>query len=403
MPSGSFSRLFNNDILEFMKITEVRTILLSQEYTPDEVWGWSGGEVRVWNSALVQVFTDDGVTGLGEMGTGHYLPEAARAIVESISPMLIGRDPFAIEVLQRKLYQLGANWGRRGLAMGVISGIENALWDLKGRALGVPVHSLLGGKQRDRIRAYASGGMAKPLDALKEEVIGYRERGFTAVKVRGGFSAVRDVEIARAVREAVGTEVDVILDAGQGYVPNPWTVIEAIQVTKALEELNLFFLEEPMRTDHIESYAQVRAASRVPIAGGENGCSIYEFKALVDANALDILQPDVTHAGGIAEVKRIAQYAELYGKSIAPHVFRTGASFMAHLHLLAAIPNALICEYQQIPNGLREDLLIEPLRMVNGEIVIPDTPGLGIHITDEIIGKYPYQPGKIQRFKDETE
>lgn len=386
-----------------MKITEVRPILLSQVYTDDEVWGWSGGEVRVWNTTLVQVFTDKGVYGLGEMGTGHYLPEAAKAICEAISPMLIGKDPFEIEVLQRKLYKLGANWGRRGLAMGVISGIENALWDLKGKALGVPVHSLLGGKQRDRVRAYASGGMAQPLASLKEEVAGYRERGFTAVKVRGGFSAKRDVEIARAAREAAGPDMDVMLDAGQGYVPEPWTVLEAIEVTKALADLKLFFLEEPVRTDEIASYAQVRAESAVPIAGGENGCSIYEFKALVDANAVDILQPDVTHAGGISEVKRIAEYAALYGKPIAPHVFRTGASLTAHLHLLAAIPNALICEYQQIANGLREDLLVEPIEMVDGDLIVPDLPGLGIHITDEILEKYPYKPGHIQRFKVETD
>lgn len=386
-----------------MKITEVRPILLSQVYTDDEVWGWSGGEVRVWNSTLVQVFTDKGVYGLGEMGTGHYLPEAAKAICDSISPMLIGKDPFEIEVLQRKLYKLGANWGRRGLAMGVISGIENALWDLKGKALGVPVHSLLGGKHRDRIRAYASGGMTQPLESLKEEVAGYRERGFTAVKVRGGISAKRDVEIARATREAAGPDMDVMLDAGQGYVPEPWTVLEAIEVTKAMAELNLFFLEEPVRTDELASYAQVRAASAVPVAGGENGCSIYEFKALVDANAVDILQPDVTHAGGISEVKRIAEYAALYGKPIAPHVFRTGASLTAHLHLLAAIPNALICEYQQIANGLREDLLVEPIEMVDGNLIVPDLPGLGIHITDEIIEKYAYKPGHIQRFKVESD
>jgi L-alanine-DL-glutamate epimerase-like enolase superfamily enzyme len=386
-----------------MKITEVRPILLSQVYTDDEVWGWSGGEVRVWNSTLVQVFTDKGVYGLGEMGTGHYLPEAAKAICDAISPMLIGKDPFEIEVLQRKLYKLGANWGRRGLAMGVISGIENALWDLKGKALGVPVHSLLGGKHRDRIRAYASGGMAQPLESLKEEVAGYRERGFTAVKVRGGFSAKRDVEIARAAREAAGPDMDVMLDAGQGYVPEPWTVLEAIEVTKVLAELDLFFLEEPVRTDEIDCYAHVRAASAVPIAGGENGCSIYEFKALVDANAVDILQPDVTHAGGISEVKRIAEYAALYGKPIAPHVFRTGASLTAHLHLLAAIPNALICEYQQIANGLREDLLVEPIEMVDGNLIVPDLPGLGIHITDEIIEKYAYKPGHIQRFKVESD
>jgi D-arabinonate dehydratase/D-galactarolactone cycloisomerase len=384
-----------------LKITEVRPLLLSQVYTPEEVWGWSGGEVRVWHSTLVQVFTDKGIYGLGEMGTGHYLPEAARAICDAISPMLIGQDPFEIEVLQRRLYRLGANWGRRGIAMGVISGIEIALWDLKGKALGVPVHSLLGGKQRARVRAYASGGMAQPLASLEEEVAGYRERGFTAVKVRGGHNKVRDVEIARAARKGAGADMDVMLDAGQGYVPEPWTVSEAIEVSKELAEIGLFFLEEPVRTDEISSYAQVRAESGVPIAGGENGCSIYEFKALVDADALDILQPDVTHAGGISEVKRIAEYAALHGRPIAPHVFRTAVSLSAHLQLLSNLPNALICEYQQIANNLREELLIEPIEMIGGELVVPDLPGLGVQINDAILEKYPYVPGTIQRFRIE--
>ena len=169
-----------------MKITKVEPILLSYEYKPDEQWGWSGGEVKVWHTSLVRVWTDEGMYGLGEMGTGHYIPEAAKAICNFLANTLIGQDPFEINVLFDKMYKLGANWGRRGIAMGVISGIENALWDLKGKALGVPVHSLLGGKFRKSIRAYASGGMEQPNDSLIREVNSYLERGFTAVKIRGG-------------------------------------------------------------------------------------------------------------------------------------------------------------------------------------------------------------------------
>lgn len=384
-----------------MKIIEIEPILLSYEYDTNEVWGWSGGEVTIWNTALVRIYTDEGIDGLGEMGTAHYIPEAGKSILEHLTHMLIGRDPFEIETLASKMYALGANWGRRGIAMGVISGIENALWDIKGKALGLPVHSLLGGKYRDKIRAYASGGMAKPLDQLADEVRAYVDEGFTAVKVRGGFSARQDRLIAETVRRAAGNDVDIMVDAGQGYVTQPWSVIEAVAVCEALSDLNVFFIEEPIRTDQVECYAKVTKKSPIPVAGGENGCSIYEFKQLIDADAVDIVQPDVTHAGGIWEVKRISDYAFLHGKSIAPHVFRSGVGFAAHLHLLAAIPNALICEYQKIANPLRDELLLEPLVLEDGCIRIPDTPGLGVRLDPDIIRKYPYKKGKVQRFNIE--
>lgn len=386
-----------------MKITDVEPILLSYEYKPDEQWGWSGGEVKVWHTSLVRVWTDEGICGLGEMGTGHYIPEAARSICLFLKNTLVGQDPFEINVLFDKMYKLGANWGRRGIAMGVISGIENALWDLKGKALNLPVHSLLGGKFRKSIRTYASGGMEQPIPSLVKEVEGYLERGFTAVKIRGGYNAEKDVAKVKALRTELGYGFDLAIDCGQGYVPFAWSAKEAIGVVKALEEYNLMFIEEPCRTDELDVYASVKAESgKTPIAGGENGCSIFEYKQLIDKKCLDIIQPDVTHAGGIGEVKKAAEYAALNGITVAPHVFRSGASFAAHLNLLSAIPNALICEFQQVANPLREELLNQPIKMVNGEIVIPDEPGLGIHLTDDIIKKYPYKPGTEQRFKVEN-
>jgi L-alanine-DL-glutamate epimerase-like enolase superfamily enzyme len=384
-----------------MKITALCPILLSYKYKEDEIWGWSGGEVHVWNTTLVEVHTDEGIKGLGEMGTGHYMPEVCREITKFLEKTLIGCDPFEINVIYEKLYRLGANWGRRGIAMGVISGIENALWDLKGKALGLPVHSLLGGKINKKIRAYASGGMEKPISDLIDEVKGYLDRGFTAVKIRGGHDLDRDRKRIKALRKELGYDFDLMLDCGQGYVPKSWSVAESIEVIKSLEEFKLFFIEEPIRTDYVECYAKVHAASKTQIAGGENGCSIFEFKPLIDHDAVDIIQPDVTHAGGIGEVKRISDYADLYGKTVAPHVFRSAASLSAHLHLLATIPNALICEYQQIANPLREALFIEPLKIENGYFIVPDLPGLGIYINEKIINQFHYLPGYEQRFKVE--
>ena len=213
----------------------------------------------------------------------------------------------------------------------------------------------------------------------------------------------KDVEKVKALREALGYDFDLAIDCGQGYVPFAWSAKEAIQVVKAMEEYELMFIEEPCRTDELDVYARVREESgSTPIAGGENGCSIFEYKQLIDKGCLDIIQPDVTHAGGIGEVKKAAEYAALNGITVAPHVFRSGASFAAHLHLLSAIPNALICEFQQIANPLREELLNQPLKMVDGKLLVPEEPGLGIHLDDEIINKYPYKPGTEQRFKVES-
>ena len=385
-----------------MKITKVEPILLSYAYKPDEQWGWSGGSVQVWHTALVRVHTDEGITGVGEMGTGHYIPEAARAICQFLESTLIGQDPFQIDVLFSKMYKLGANWGRRGIGMGVISGIEVALWDLKGKALNVPVWSLLGGQYRTAVRTYASGGMEKPIPELIKEVEGYLDKGFTAVKIRGGYSAKKDAALCKSLRDALGYDWDLAIDCGQGYVPFAWSAKEAERVVKSLEEYELLFIEEPCRTDEKGVYAQVRSISNTPIAGGENGCSIYEYKELIDQKCVDIIQPDVTHAGGIGEVKRAAEYAYLNGVTVAPHVFRSGVSFAAHLHLLSAIPNALICEFQQIANPLREELLLEPLKIVDGKLSVPTAPGLGIELTDATINRYPYKPGTEQRFKVES-
>ena len=385
-----------------MKITKVEPILLSYEYKKDEAWGWSGGSVQVWHTALVRVYTDEGIVGLGEMGTGHYIPEGAEAICRFLTPTLLGQDPMEIDVLYSKMYKLGANWGRRGLAMGVISGIEVALWDIKGKALGVPVWNLLGGRYRTKVRAYASGGMEKPLPNLIEEVKSYLDRGFTAVKIRGGYDVKRDAEMCEGLRKALGFDFDLALDCGQGYVPFPWSARQARQVVEALAPYKLFFVEEPCRTDELDVYSYVTANSPLPIAGGENGCGIAEFKQLVDKRCVDIIQPDVTHAGGIGEVKRAAEYAALAGIQVAPHVFRSGVSFAAHLHLLSAIPNALAFEYQQIANPLRELLLDEPVKMENGFVSVPCRPGLGVHLDDDIIRAFPYRPGTEQRFKVES-
>jgi len=386
-----------------MKITGVRAVLLSYVYSESEVWKWSGGKVDVWNTCLIELKTDEGITGLGEAGDGHFVPEAAAALVAHFQPMLIGSNPLEVDTLHQRMMMASTYWGRRGVAVGVISGIETACWDLLGKALNQPVHVLLGGLCRNSIPVYASAGMEKSDEKLADELREHVAAGYRTLKIRGGYSVRRDAALMEAARRAVGDAVDVAIDAGQHYVPNPWSLAEATEVARAIEPYRPFWLEEPLHIEQLREYAALRAKTSVPIAAGENGATLREFRNLLDAEALDVLQPDITHSGGIGEVRRIAQLADLHGRKIAPHIFRSGVGLMAHLHLMCSIPNGLIFEYSRMPNPLRDELLLNPVVVRNGCIQAPraDVPGLGVHLPPSLEERYPYR-GRVQRFAVEV-
>jgi len=388
-----------------MKITDIRTVLLSCDY-PAKERAVPGGMALRKHAALVQVFTDVGLTGLGEVGDGAFFPEGVGVFVERFKSLLVGEDPLLIERHWQRMYANARYWGRRGLAIGVISGIEVALWDILGQAKGLPVYSLLGGKYHDRIKAYA-GGLPKPREQLPAQLKGYVDEGFTAVKIRIGlifpgsgecemeprYDLERDREVVRVAREAIGDRVDLIVDAGQGQAPQPWSAARAIKVARMLEEYDVFWLEEPCGADDVQGYAAVAAAIEMPIAGGEGACTRWEFRELIQKKALDIVQPDVTHAGGLLECKRIAALASASGIPVAPHCWGTGVGLMATLHFIASTPGCLIAEFSRVPYALREELLVAPLLVEGGYIELPGVPGLGVELTEEIVHRYPFQPG----------
>lgn len=387
-----------------MKITDVRAIPLSYVYPQNETWKWSGGYVDIWNTCLVQVDTDEGISGLGETGSGHFVPDAAVAMTPHFKQMVLGNNPLEVERLFHKLMMASTYWGRRGLAVSLISGIEMACWDILGKALRQPVYVLLGGLRKKEIPVYASAGTERSPEEFTEELQGHVAAGYGAIKIRGGYSAQRDAQLMEQARGAVGDSIKLMIDAGQHYVSLPWTLTEAIEVARAIEPYDPFWLEEPLHIEQPKQYAALRAKTTVPIAAGENGCTTREFRQLLDVDALDVLQPDVTQAGGIGEVKRIAQLAELYGRPIAPHIFRSGVGLMGHLHLMVSIPNSLAFEYSRVSNPLREELLIEPVTVRNGCIQAPsaEVPGLGVHLPAGIEEKYRYQPGRVQHFAVES-
>jgi L-alanine-DL-glutamate epimerase-like enolase superfamily enzyme len=312
--------------------------------------------------------------------------------------MLADLSVFDTNLLSDRLYKAGHYWGRGGLAIGVAGGIETACWDIQGKRLGVPVYQLLGGAYRRRIRTYASGGMEQADTALADELKRHVDYGFTAVKVRGGYpDPARDEHVMAVARQAVGDGIDVAIDAGQGYVPRPWTIKQALDAVRRLAPYRPMWLEEPVRTDDVAGYAEVRAAAGFPIAGGENISGLVEARALVDGHALDVIQADITHAGGIGETRRIADYAHAHGLPWAPHVFRSGVGFMAHLHLCTAQPNAMIFEYSR-QAALRDELVIEMPRFEAGYLHLVDQPGLGVQLSDEVLRQFAYRPGTEQWF-----
>ncbi|MDA0745251.1 MAG: mandelate racemase/muconate lactonizing enzyme family protein [bacterium] len=376
-----------------MKITRVEPILLTVNLPEKYPLRWSGGEARFINCALVRVHTDEGLTGLGDVyGSGFVAGEATAELFRLFGRFLEGRDPRDVAGCFETMYRRNLYWGRSGLAVSVASTIENALWDIAGKAAGQPVHRLLGGLCHEKLPIYASGGLEQPLDELKAEMRDHLARGYKAVKMRIGVNREHDEERVATCREVLGPDVKLMADAVMGHNPTPWTASEAIRTAKALEPYDLFWLEEPCFAADYEGYAHVRQHTTIPISGGESSCMRYEFKHFFDRQALDIAQPDACQAGGILECLKIAAMAETHGVKVAPHAWGTSATVAANLAWAFVAPNTVLAEYPAWHFPLTDELFIEPPRIENGYVYPPTTPGLGIELTQEIEEKYPYRP-----------
>jgi L-rhamnonate dehydratase len=334
-------------------------------------------------AVLVRVVDRDGLTGVGTAGLGH---PAAVAVVQELTPLVIGREPTDVEHLWETMYRSTLNVGRRGLVLEAISAIDIAVWDLLGQQLGQPLYNLLGGRVRDKMPAYASWLYAnEDLDALAEEARGWRDQGFVAVKQRlaygpedGAAGIRKNVELVRTVMEAVGPDVDVMADAYMG-----WDAGYAIRCIRAIEDagLRLRWLEEPLIPDDIPGMARIRRAVSTPISAGEHEATRYGYRDLVTAEAVDILQPDVNRLGGITEARRVWALGETFGLEVIPHV---GAAHNLHLSISSlATP---LCEYLPPPPAGEEpdedqlfwSLFPDEPRPVDGFITPSERPGLGI-------------------------
>lgn len=336
-------------------------------------------------TTLVRIKTAEGLEGIGE-AYGLPAPEVTATIIgKLLKPMLIGRDAMANEALWQMMYDAQKGAGRtRDFYLEAISGVDQALWDLRGKALGVPVHTLLGGPVREAIWCYSS-----PIPFLptpEESVAKAREflaAGFTAMKLKLGRGVETDVAHAAAVKEAIGKATPLMVDLNCAY-----DVHTAIQVGKELERIGVYWLEEPLPVDDIAGLAEVRRRVDLPAVTGETHFTKYDFRELLKHEAVDIVMPNLARAGGITEVKRIAALCDAYHVQVAPHGVGSGINIAATLQLCAAIPNFLIYEYNQLLNPLRHGLLASKLEFKDSCLQVPTGAGLGIDVNEAAIAEY---------------
>ena len=354
-----------------MKITDIKTFLMmAGSPASKESTSWSA---RNW--CFVKVYTDEGITGLGE---GSGWPRVVETAINDLKPIVIGEDPMNIERIWQKMLVSTMGAGMTGTpGSGSMNAIDMALWDIKGKALNTPVWNLLGGKVRDRIRAY--GHASTPERALE-----LKERGLTAVKTGG---VHRTVEKVDGIRKAVGDEMDIMVDA---HGPPWFTTKDAIIIGKALEPYKLLFYEDPVPPDNIEALQRVQDNVDIPIAAGERHSHIWGVRQLIEREIVDVVQPDTGRIGGISQMMKIAAMAEAHYITVAPHSGSLGpVAEYAAIHVLAAIPNALILERVHDDVPVRYDVTLPHIETIDGHIEVPDRPGLGVDIDEDVVLAHP--------------
>lgn len=356
------------------------------------------------NSFLVKITTENGLVGWGEGGQ-YGPPEPPMACVEKVlAPKLIGRQADEPVRIFEELYSFSRDFGQKGTYVEALSAIDIALWDLWGKSLGRPVHALLGGAFRTRVPAYGTGcyypdhyrDTERMLRELAEEARGYREAGMTAIKMKIGLLPIDlDAQRLAVVREAIGPEIGLMVDANHAY-----TAASAIRIGRSLEKHNVLWFEEPVVPEDREGYRRVRDVIDVPVAGGECEYTRFGFRDLMLGQCIDIAQPDLCCAGGFTEWTKILALTSSFGVLTVPHVWGSGIAVAAALQAIAVAPqvpftaagvplqNEPMIEFDRTHNPLRDDLLVERFVLQDGAIAVPTGPGLGVEVNEAELRKY---------------
>ncbi len=368
-----------------MKITDIRTIRLRASLPPDEQFRTRSGPRRYRSAFLIQVETDEGVTGIGSCSGNGAILEAI--LTKVLKPLLLGRDPCLITELWERIY-VGAGvrlFGSRGIGVVALSGVDIALWDILGKVKNTPIHQLLSNSPRNKVELYATALYPDQIGGDVEKALSYAARGFRGVKIKLGFDLDSDLERVRAVRAAVGKEFPLMTDANMGY-----DLKVALRAIPLLRECGVGWLEEPLFVEDIDGHAELRSRSQVPIALGENLHTRFAFQEYILRGAVDILQPDVARAGGISEVKEIGTLAEKHGLPLSLHTYGDAVGLAASAHMAAALKNSTVMELDCTYNPLQTALLREPLKVQGGTLIPPQGPGLGIELDPDALAKYQY-------------
>jgi galactonate dehydratase len=365
------------------------------------------------NWVFVRLYTDKGITGIGE-ATLHGNAQAVEAAIHEMESYLVGQDPFGIERHWQAIYH-GRRWRGGPVLNSALSGVESALWDIIGKALGVPIHKLLGGPYRDRVKVYANAwfrgveddaaaaglmrrdsGEPDPVwtaKSLARRAVQVVEQGYGALKLnpfgpKGDEREMieRGVRIVGAIRDEVGESAEILIECSERFTPRG-----AIMAAEALSHLRPYLLEEPVRFENAEAMARVAARSDIPIATGERLYNRYDFRELLELQAADIIQPDLTHVGGILECKKLAAMAEAWYVSVAPHNSGGPISHAMAIQMAACTPNFLILESFVDEAVARRRTTTVPLKVIGGYIEVPQAPGLGTDLIEEALDEYPYR------------
>lgn len=385
-----------------MKITNIKSHVLAYDM-PEEL-GYSQQFYAKRTAHLVEVSTDEGITGWGECFGPGNIARANKGIVEGvIAPMVLGLDPLDRDVIWHKVYNLMRDHGQKGMPLQSLSGVDIALWDIAGKVAGLPIHKLIGGAHRSTVQVYGYGMMLRREDVgnmaarFSDEAAEIKDMGFVATKMKVGLGPADDVTLCEAVRRGVGDGFDFMVDANHCY-----TTPDAFYVGRALEELGAYWFEEPIAPEDHAGYRELRAGLKVNVSGGEAEFNRWGWRALLECRGLDIAQPEVCALGGITEYLRVLALCHAHFTPVVNHVWGSAIAVATNLQLLAAMPplpgglnpREPLLEFDTTDNRFRDDLLVEPLdiqaqvKATGGSVAIPTGPGLGVEPDRDFIAHY---------------
>ncbi|WP_152285642.1 mandelate racemase/muconate lactonizing enzyme family protein [Flavicella marina] len=380
-----------------MVIEKIETFVLKDKLSQSFFFSqWEYAERAI---CVVKVTASNGQYGWGE---GYGPAEILESGIEFLKPIVIGENPLENEVVWNKMYRKTADFARRGVLMASMSAIDIAIWDLKGKVLNLPVSTLLGGSHRNQVQPYATGfyymDHDNPARDFEKEAKLYLSQGFKAFKMKVGLGIEADVKNVKLLRDLIGPESKLMVDSNHAY-----TLREATELSRKIEKYDIGWFEEPISPEFYDQYSELKTKTTIPIAGGECEYTRFGFNQLIKNKSVDIIQPDICASGGLTEAKRIGALASANGIDIIPHTWGTAIGIHVALHFISNIesipgrmyqPNFLM-EYDQTENGLRENLTFPSIEMKDGMIDVPNRPGLGIDVDEEVLERYTYKKNGI--------